>query len=137
MIFNDYVGTCILPVPGAPEVLDHYHKASRLVSAHQKSFLAQWGAFCCNASQVKEGLAKELAMRGILRHKTMDVPDVDLLSTLSTIAAWTSSIPALTPRSPMWRSARQQPTIDVPSRLATLIPMSTPSSHWNSNGREA
>ncbi|CAE7302176.1 unnamed protein product [Symbiodinium necroappetens] len=46
---------------GAPEVLDHYHK-------------------------VKEGLAKELAMRGILRHKTMDVPDVDLLSTLSTIS---------------------------------------------------
>jgi len=46
---------------GAPEVLDHYQK-------------------------VKEDLELQLAKPGILRYKTMDVPDVDLRSTLSTIS---------------------------------------------------
>eukprot|EP00439_Symbiodinium_sp_Y106_P069556 s287_g11.t7 len=46
---------------GAQEVLDHYHK-------------------------VKEDLELQLAMPGILRYKTMDVSDVDLRSTLSTIS---------------------------------------------------
>ena len=98
-LLNDFCVMCTCLLPGAPEVLDHYQKASWPgYLLHRTSFLAQWEAFSCNITKVKEDLAKELAMRGILRHKTMDVPDIDLLSTLSTIAAWISSAAALRPR---------------------------------------
>ena len=97
-LLNDFV-LCVLAYYQVPlKFLTTIRKRLAWVSVHRTSFLAQWEAFSCNITKVKEDLAKELAMRGILRHKTMDVPDIDLLSTLSTIAAWISSAAALRPR---------------------------------------
>ena len=85
---------CLI-IPGAPEVLDHYQKVSCLISS--EGFENRKSRAVPLLNEVKEDLELQLAKPGILRYKTMDVPDVDLRSTLSTIAAWTSSPTVLQP----------------------------------------